>query len=67
MIANPDALTLAAGGAIVDGDKLNQIVKDLVAAVGNDNPGIYSLVKLDTGEHKGVKFHTVDPPCPQWG
>jgi hypothetical protein len=67
VIANPDALTLAAGGAIVDGDKLNQIVKDLVAAVGNDNPGIYSLIKLDTGEHKGVKFHTITLPIPGGG
>ena len=67
VIANPDALTLAAGGVIVDGDKLNQTFKDLVAAVGNDNPGIYSLVKLDTGEHKGVKFHTITIPLPGGG
>jgi hypothetical protein len=67
VIANPDALTLAAGGVIVDGEKLNQTFKDLVAAVGNDNPGIYSLVKLDTGEHKGVKFHTITIPLPGGG
>ncbi len=64
VIANPDALTLVAGGVIVDGDKLNQTFKDLVAAVGGENPGIYSLVKLDVGEHKGVKFHTISLPLP---
>ena len=58
VIANPDALTAVAGGVIAEGDKLNQTFKDLVAAVGDENPGIFSLVKLDAGEHKGVKFHT---------
>jgi hypothetical protein len=62
VIAKPDALTLIAGGVIVDGDKLNQTFKDLVAAVSGENPGIYSLVKLDAGEHKGVKFHTISIP-----
>jgi hypothetical protein len=67
VISNPDALTLVAGGVIVDGDKLNQTFKDLVAAVGGENPGIYSLVKLDAGEHKGVKFHTISIPLPGGG
>jgi hypothetical protein len=62
VIAKPDALTLIAGGVIVDGDKLNQTFKDLVAAVSGENPGIHSLVKLDAGEHKGVKFHTISIP-----
>jgi hypothetical protein len=67
VIANPDVLTLAAGGVIVDGDKLNKTFKDLVAAVGDENPGIYSYVKLDAGEHKGVKFHAVSIPLPGGG
>ncbi len=64
VVAKPGALTLVAGGVIVDGDKLNQAVKDLVAAVSDENPAVGSLVKLDAGEHKGVKFHTIGIPLP---
>jgi hypothetical protein len=64
VVANPEALTAVAGGVIADGDKLNQAVKDLVAGIREENPGIDQIVKLDAGEHKGVKFHTVSIPLP---
>jgi hypothetical protein len=64
VVADPDALTLVAGGVIVGGDKLNQTIKDLVTAVRDENPAIEQFVKLDAGEHKGVKFHTISIPLP---
>lgn len=58
----PGGSTVVAGARIADGDKLNKVVKNLVAELSKDEPELAKSVKLDAETHEGVKLHTFSLP-----
>ncbi len=62
LVLKPGALTLVAGGAIAEGDKLEATLKRLVAEVQKEEPDVAQLLKLDAGTHQGVRLHTLSIP-----
>jgi len=61
--AGEDRLTLTAGGYLVDGPKLENLVKEFVEQLATEKPEIRTLVKLDTDKHAGVNFHALSVPA----
>jgi len=58
-----DAVTLASGKYVAEGEKIDATIKEVVATVGKYEPAIIEqLVKLDAAEHNGVRFHTLTLP-----
>jgi len=57
-----DAATAAAGGAVVDGDKIEVVVKKLAAAIQEDEPDAAEMIQLDAETHDGVRFHMITVP-----
>jgi hypothetical protein len=62
LLLKPNAATLVAGGVVVDGAKLEQVFKQLVAAIIKDEPQFAQAVKLDAEVHQGIHFHVVSLP-----
>ena len=62
LLLKPRATTLLLGSRIVDGDKLDNVVKRLVAEMGKDDPDTAKLVKLDADSQDGVHFHVTTIP-----
>ena len=58
----PKVFSLVAGMQIAAGDKLESVIKQLVAEVGKDNPAAAGLIKLDAEKHGGVRFHVLSVP-----
>ncbi|MGA2032068.1 MAG: hypothetical protein ABSG68_07430 [Thermoguttaceae bacterium] len=56
------APTLALASVVADGEKLNSVVKRLVAEAGKDDPNIAKLFTLDAEKHQGVSIHTAALP-----
>jgi hypothetical protein len=56
-------LTLVAGMLVVDGDKLEAMVKKL-DELGRGDPN-YPGIKFDAGQHAGVRMHSLSIPVPQ--
>jgi len=50
------------GGLIADGDRLEKVVKRLVAEIGKVNPQAAAMVKFDAQTYNGVRFHVVKAP-----
>ena len=58
-----DAVTLASGKYVAEGEKIDATIKEVVATVGKYEPAlIEQLVKLDAAEHNGVRFHRLTLP-----
>jgi hypothetical protein len=55
---------MAAGGAIVDGEKLEATLKEIVALATKDTPELQKFLKLDAETYAGVKLHTFTMPLP---
>jgi hypothetical protein len=60
-----DSLSGAAGGAVVDGDKLENVVKKLIGAIQKDDPNVAQLIQLDAETHADVRFHKFVIPVPE--
>jgi len=58
----PGAATGVAGILIAGGDKLDKVVKQLVAEIAKDQPDIVKSVKLDAETYEGVRFHLASVP-----
>lgn len=63
-LLDPNAVTLAAGGFVAEGEKLDGTLKRLVDAVTKEHPEAAGLIEWDAGEHQGVKFHAASIPIP---
>jgi len=61
----PDAATAVAGGIVVDGAKLEKVLKQIAQLAQKDNPEVAKLIKLDAETHQGVRFHTLAIPAPE--
>ncbi len=59
-----DKLAIAFGMKIVDGVKLEGVVKKLVKEVAADDANVGKMVKLDADKHEGINFHVVTVPVP---
>lgn len=55
--------TLAVGGMVADGQKLESILKRFVDAAADD-PG-FPKVELDVEHHRGIRFHRLEVPVPE--
>ncbi len=64
IMLEPDGVTLLIGGVLVEGAKLENALKQLVAEIKKDEPQLGELVKLDAETHAGVRFHTAAVPVP---
>lgn len=62
--AEPERLTVVAGGFVADGEKLDATLKRLVDAVCADHPEVSAAINWDAGQHKGVKLHAAYVPIP---
>jgi len=60
-----DAVTVAAGGAIVEGDKLEGVVKRLAGEIQKDDPNAAGMIQLDAETHQNVRFHKLGVPVPE--
>jgi hypothetical protein len=58
VLLDPTALTLVAGGQIVDSGKLEGILKKIIAA----DPNAAKQITLDADKHEGVRFHKIAVP-----
>lgn len=68
VVLKPDALTVVAGGNVVNDGRLEDIAKLIVEAVKKDHPAkaaeIDNWVKLGVDKYAGVVLHTVSIPIP---
>jgi virulence-associated protein VapD len=62
LLLKPGATAVVAGCRVADGNKLDQVVRKLVAEIGKDEPDFAKSVKLDAETADGVHFHTVTIP-----
>jgi len=60
-----DAMTVAAGGAIVEGDKLESVVKRLAGEIQKDDPNAAGMIQLDAETYQNVRFHKLGVPVPE--
>jgi hypothetical protein len=58
ILLNPGALTVVVGVQIVDGGKIEDVLKKLVEA----DPKAAQEIKLNTDTHEGIRFHTITVP-----
>ena len=59
---DPNALTFVAGGHVADSAKLESVIKQLAAQAIKDSPEAAQAIKLDAGEHAGIRLHTLALP-----
>ena len=62
VMLRPEGISFAAGGAIVDGDKLEGVVKRLAGEVQKDDPDAAQRIHLDAETYQDVRFHKLDVP-----
>ncbi len=65
LLLDPDAMTLLVGGHLVEGAKLEKVLKQLAELATQDNADLAPLVKLDAEKHQGVNLHTLSIPIPE--
>jgi len=63
-LLDPQAVTVAVGGFVAEGEKLDATLKQLVDAIVQEHPEAAGLVDWEAGEHKGMKFHSASIPIP---
>jgi len=61
---DPSAVTFVVGSTIVDGDKLNDLVKQLVEEIQKNDPEASKMIKLDAENYEGVRLHAFNIPAP---
>ena len=62
LLLKPGATAVVAGCRVADGNKLDQVVRKLVAEIGKDEPDFAKSVKLDAESADGVHFHLASFP-----
>lgn len=60
LVLNSSALSFAGGSLVADGNKIDAAFRKLVDIAKNQPD--FPEVKLNAGEHAGIKFHTVRAP-----
>lgn len=63
MLMDPQAIRVAMGGYVADGEALESALKDLVELAQNEPD--FPEVQFDAETHAGVAFHTLSAPIPQ--
>ncbi len=63
LILKSDALTVVGGMAIVEGAKLEGVLKELAAEIAKDEPEFAQALKLDADTLGDVKFHVLSVPA----
>lgn len=61
---DPGAATVAAGGYVLETEKLEKILKQLVAEASKEVAEIADLVKFDAETYEGLRFHVANIPLP---
>ncbi len=64
VILEPAAVTLVGGCAIVEGAKLDKVLKQLVDELEKSDPDSAKKIKLNAETYKGVRFHKLSVPTP---
>lgn len=59
-----DSAAMVAGGAVVDGAKLEGALKTLIQQVVKEQPELAAGIKLDAETYQGVRFHQLAIPLP---
>lgn len=62
VLLKPDALRIAAGGLVADGDKLAATLKKIAALAKEKNIPNFPEIKFDAETYEGVTFHTLSIP-----
>ena len=62
ILLDPAAVTVVAGVAVVDGPKLEKVLKQLADELGKSEPEKAKWLKLNADSHEGVRFHTLSIP-----
>ncbi len=65
VLLDPSAVTVAAGGAIAEGDKLEAALKALIAKAQEEEPELAGMIQLDAGEYQGLRLHKLNIPVPE--
>lgn len=65
VLLDPSAVTVAAGGAIAEGDKLEAALKALIAKVHEEEPETAGMIHLDAGTYLGLRLHKMNIPVPE--
>lgn len=60
LVLKPNALSFAGGSLVADGNKVDAAFRKLVEVAKNQPD--FPEVKLNAGEHAGIKFHTIRAP-----
>lgn len=64
LLLKPDAVTVLTGGYVADTAKLTETIKQTAAAIKEREPRAADWVKLDAGESRSVRLHTLSIPMP---
>jgi hypothetical protein len=64
LLLKPNAITAVAGGAIVEGAKLEATLKELFAIVQKESPEAVETIQLNAASHQGVNLHRLSVPLP---
>lgn len=62
LVLGPDTLTYVSGVKVGDTAKLDSLIKDFAKEVIQSDPGIADAIKMNAGEHEGVKLHVISLP-----
>jgi len=62
MVLRSDAMTIVGGTYVSDGQKADEIAKQLAQLAAIENPGLAFFVRLDADQHEGVRMHTISLP-----
>jgi len=65
VLLDPSAVTVAAGGAIAEGDKLEAALKTLIAEAQKEEPELAGMLQLDAGTYQGLRLHKLNIPVPE--
>jgi hypothetical protein len=64
---NANLLTVVAGSRAVDTAKLDKLLKEVAAQAIQDDPDTAGMIKLDTENYLGFRFHTASIPMNDLG
>ncbi len=68
VVLKPDAVTVLAGGAVVNNGRIDELAKLLLEMAKETHPEMASnldhWVKLDAGKFEGIELHTLSIPIP---
>lgn len=59
---SPESLTAAAGGRVVEPERIEEALKAMAKQLAEDDPKHADAIKLNAEEFQGVRFHTVAVP-----